>query len=379
MSTLLRVPQASPQTSSLKLPANKRITTPAGERLSIIMENNDPPPIPPRSALRLSAMNHLPARFWASRLGSGSSTTRSSTSTAPPPYERYVAGAGDEPLVDGPVEGEKVAALRNNRQITKRGGWKRLGAIVALVVIVAVALGVGLGVGLTRKKSNNATPSMPGAGPTTGQPTPASRAFPLGEYSMITFLDAVQTNCTSNPATWTCFPYTIYSSSANKSMATFNWVISNSTSDRSSLTISSTNNPFSISFSSIPLTHVDTGLPSERYTFNFTQSKNVIPTAALTQSNTATTCYFNNTLFSATLYLQRSRTYPSGGLADSTGVGGYTPWPYAIEISQASAGGVDVPACYEMQNAALGARITQGLAQQAGSAECRCLYKNFDP
>ncbi|KAK4991932.1 hypothetical protein LTR28_001296, partial [Elasticomyces elasticus] len=88
MSTLLRVPQASPQTSSLKLPANKRITTPAGDRLSIIMENNDPPPIPPRSALRLSAMNHLPARFWASRLGSGSSTTRSSTSTAPPPYER---------------------------------------------------------------------------------------------------------------------------------------------------------------------------------------------------------------------------------------------------------------------------------------------------
>lgn len=53
--------------------------------------------------------------------------------------------------------GEKLAAMRNNgknhKHIAKRGGWKRVAIIGALVLCIVVALVVGLVVGLRKKHS----------------------------------------------------------------------------------------------------------------------------------------------------------------------------------------------------------------------------------
>ena len=51
-------------------------------------------------------------------------------------------------------ENEKFSALRNHKQVAKRGGWRRLALILILVLAVLVALGVGLGLGLKKKSSN---------------------------------------------------------------------------------------------------------------------------------------------------------------------------------------------------------------------------------
>ena len=55
--------------------------------------------------------------------------------------------------VTGP-KGEKFEDLRNNAYVARRGGWRRIGVLTAIVIILVVALAVGLAVGL-RKKSNN--------------------------------------------------------------------------------------------------------------------------------------------------------------------------------------------------------------------------------
>lgn len=53
--------------------------------------------------------------------------------------------------VKGP-KGENLEDLRHNRHISRRGGWKRLVVMIAVVhALVAVGVGVGLGVGLSMK------------------------------------------------------------------------------------------------------------------------------------------------------------------------------------------------------------------------------------
>ena len=54
--------------------------------------------------------------------------------------------------VTGP-KGEKFEDLRNNAYVARRGGWRRIGVLAAIVLVLVVALAVGLAVGL-RKKSN---------------------------------------------------------------------------------------------------------------------------------------------------------------------------------------------------------------------------------
>ncbi len=49
---------------------------------------------------------------------------------------------------------KKFSALRNHKQIAKRGGWRRLTIILAIILAIVIALGVGLGIGLKKKKSN---------------------------------------------------------------------------------------------------------------------------------------------------------------------------------------------------------------------------------
>ncbi|KAK1819799.1 hypothetical protein LTR12_005825 [Friedmanniomyces endolithicus] len=392
----------------LRLPAKKRISTPAAARLSTITEGNNAlnpgaSDVPPRRILRrpsstaASTIRPTPSRR-ASREAAGR-TSRDTTRSAPPAYDWVPEPSiGDEDL-RAPVEGEKLAELRRNggymRKRRSRGGWGRLVLIIGLLFLALLALAVGLGVCLTRKHETNSNSSDQSSQPAGTTPSAAPiQQFPLGEYSMITALRTVATNCTSNPSTWRCYPCTIHDpsdgSTNTSSLASFNWIIStyatnlttsmSSQNTPSNLTISSTNNPFSITFTNQSLLYTpatSTNTTSAHYTFSFTQSKSVIPSTSLLSSGAAAECFYNSTIFTGTLYLDAASTFPGESLANETGIGGYTPWPYAVEISQTSGGGADVPACYEMVNGGVGQRILTATTAEAGSAECVCDYRNY--
>ena len=234
-------------------------------------------------------------------------------------------------------------------------------------------------------------------------PSPASSSpvavpngpFPVGSYTLTTFLDTVSTNCTSNAATWRCYPYSTYSQSQTGAMATFNWVITATDPKSSSpgnYSISSTNNPFALNFSNVPMQLLDLGLSSERYTFFVPMDKNVIPSTAITNDNSLATCYFNNATFRANLFTKMSKTYPLSSSASSTtatpspsaGDGtsasqGFQPWPYAVRVEEFIGGGNDVPSCYKVVNGNIGDRINNGISPKGAENVCSCLYKNYVP
>lgn len=383
-------PSSNPE-SPLRLPAKRRMTLETSQRLSTITEagnsnatpNNVPPPkIPPRSILRNSI-----------------ATFASSNRTAPPSYKSYEWVS--ESLEDGenghvPVEGEKLARLRREGE-ERKGGWGRV-ALVAIVVLLVLALAIGLGVGLTsggkKHDENGQVSTAPQPGGTSQDPAP--QPFPLGEYSVVTALRTVQTDCTSNAATWRCYPYSVYdpaSTADTTSRTTFNWVLtntsaifaSNSTALTSAdgtpanLTISSTTNPFSISFANETMTYISAtdNTTSPRLTFSFQMSKNVVPSPAITPDGTQSECFFNSTTFTGTLYLSAERDYPLGDAAEDAGIGGYKQWPYAAEIVQSSPGGQSSPTCYETDNGGARDGIVVGLEPQNEDTECACRYSNY--
>lgn len=69
---------------------------------------------------------------------------RVSAETAPPGYTLWD--------VTGP-RGEKLRDVRNNKHLSRRGGWKR--ALLVLLVLVALAIGLGVGLGVGLAKRNN--------------------------------------------------------------------------------------------------------------------------------------------------------------------------------------------------------------------------------
>ena len=219
----------------------------------------------------------------------------------------------------------------------------------------------------------------------------ANAPFPAGSYAITTFLDTVSTNCTSNPATWTCSPYTTYSSSHSGALATFNWIISPSNADGASngtLTISASHDPFAIDFSNASLSLVDAGTSQERYTFSIPVQKTVFPTTAITTNNVAASCDYDNTQLQASLYTRMPNTYNVSSQSSSTtqtlststnSTNGFQAWPFAVDVTQSIGGGANVPACYESANGNNGDRITNGLEPQSSTDMCTCEYKNFDP
>jgi len=58
-------------------------------------------------------------------------------------------------------DGEKFAAVKNHKQVVKRGGWKRVAMIVGLVLLLIIVLAVGLAVGLKKKKASRYVPTTP--------------------------------------------------------------------------------------------------------------------------------------------------------------------------------------------------------------------------
>ncbi|KAF1809669.1 hypothetical protein P152DRAFT_476325 [Eremomyces bilateralis CBS 781.70] len=368
----------------------KRISTPAGERLSVIMDN------------RASNAGETSSKRSSGRFSNRTSIftpMRSSFGFGEPPRESlenkaFSNGGGLRGLYTtsiwselGSVPEEKrgpMATLRGKRLFSDRGRRKRILLIIVVIVLIIIALAVGLGVGLSRGSSpsldvpdpnqstSNPSTSLPG----TSGANPPPKDFPLGTYSMTTFLDTIQTNCTSNPDIWRCPPYTIYNTSPEQSLATFNWTISEPSSGN--WVISSADNSLAaLNFQNARLALLDQGKDSERYRFQVTTDKMVKPTASLTGDNVGATCYFNATTFTGFLYTKMARDYPNDRMA-TNGDPAHDLWPYAIRAEEVISAGEGIPNCYRDDN---WERIENGATQSIGAGDggnlCSCLYKNW--
>ena len=339
-------------------PPPKRIASPAGVRLDNLVSRSHHSP----------QLTNMP---FTRRYHLGD-PPREDAEKKPPSYT----------TIYGEHQASRVLSASFHKILEQSGGWRKPALISLLVLAVIIALGIGLGIGLNRKSNDNnkyglvinATSGSLGS-PVKNDP----QKFPIGSFSLITFLDNVATNCTSNPATWNCYPYETYSASPKSSQAVFNWVISNSSTGSEPYVISSSDNPFSVTFSGVPLNTFDVRKDSERYTFSIPMIKQVWPTSALVSDNIRSTCFFNNTILSAMLYTKKPNTYPGGtSLANLTSSGSFALWPAAVDIVQASAGGANVPDCFETQNnQVVGSSLTHGLQAQPQAAACSCLYRNF--
>ncbi|CZR55040.1 uncharacterized protein PAC_04926 [Phialocephala subalpina] len=330
------------------------------------LEPRAPPAIPER------ALNRPSTRIWA--LGAPPIHAYDS----PPPYNRFddVFGPNGEKLSD--VRRQK--GIRDKKWFAKRGGWKRLALIALVVILCIVALGVGLGVGLTRKHSSssskdNGSSSSSSQGGASGTPNnpatnnPASNTtFPAGSYRFETFLDTVATNCSSNPNTWLCYPYSTYAENPSSSAATFEWIIS-PVNNTNNFTISSTQNYFSIVFSNLSLILQKEGASDEHYFFQTMMQKPTKPSVQLGSSNVASTCYFNSTTFQGYLYTKMPKSYPNNSTNTTTEA--FTPWPYAVKVEQVAAAGVGTPTCLGPSGESLG-----DFSVEDGTQLCDCLYLN---
>ncbi|KAI7514609.1 hypothetical protein KC347_g427 [Hortaea werneckii] len=385
--------------SSLRLPAQKRISLPTSQRLSTITEG-------PNASTSQTIRGPLISGLNSKHEGIPGRQSQDTTKTGPPAYEWIPEPIDANEDLRAPVEGEKLAELRRNRLGGRqRGGWVRLGLVIGLAALVVIGLAVGLGVGLAIKNgqkdtdgSSDGSNASNGQAPDSAGASDDARSFPLGEYSLITALRAVNTSCTPNPATWRCYPYSVYdpsdSSTAESSTATFNWILSNTssvypTNDTTvttpaagipaNLTISSTNNPFSVTFTNESLTYINEqgNNTSARFTFSFQMHKSVIPSASITSNNAATQCYFNSTTFVGKLYLTAQGSSPASNPEGSDGGEAYSRWPYAVEIQQSSPGGQDVPTCYETLNGQLGDEVLTLGDAQPDTSQCLCSYRNY--
>ncbi|KZF22051.1 hypothetical protein L228DRAFT_239073 [Xylona heveae TC161] len=331
-------------------------------QLPVISENNDwPGPIEP---------NTQPRRLEASPFTrhSNISLTHLEHDVPPPAYTPFLSQAW--------TNAEKRPDLRSNEFISRRGGWKRLGVIAIIVIALIVGLVVGLVIGLRRKHPKDSSTTTP---PAT---TSSSTVFPAGSFTLTTFLESANTNCTSNPATWRCYPYATFAQDPSSSTSIFNWVITPLPSHPQNFTISSTANPFALEFDNVTLTLLDADLPTERYYFALPMDKTIIPSAPLTSDNAQSVCFYNATTFQASLYTKKGQTYPSSGQASLASSGSQTttpfePWPFAVEVEQVVNGGQNVPMCRESVNGNLGDRITNGLSPQSANSQCSCFYQNW--
>ena len=231
----------------------------------------------------------------------------------------------------------------------------------------------------------SSSPSPPAA--TTPLP------FPIGSYTIQTYLTTVETACTSNPATFNCYPYVTYNESGSSSMATFDWIISSPTNNTQNLTLSTSNNPFANTFSGVPLALQNQGTDDEHYAFSLPLQKVVVPDMPLSSDGASADCFYNRTTFAGMLYTRKpyqnatsaAAPAPSSGagagagtMPSSPGNQDYKPWPYAINVTQSIHGGQGVPECFEFTNDGKGGPMVGGLQPQAPSTTCECRWLNFD-
>ncbi|KJR89119.1 uncharacterized protein SPSK_06244 [Sporothrix schenckii 1099-18] len=313
--------------------------------------------------------------------------------------EEQMAGAGG-------AGGRGLPKRAQDRQwFSKRGGWWRLILTLLLLAVIAVGLGVGLKFGLQQANNNNNSSGGDskggdgdGAGTSTSPPaTPAtpSDQFPAGRYSFTVALTNVSTACTTNGFAFGCAPSSnnVFSASGspaaqNASAVTLEWIIAGttggSTSSASTITTytissSSSSSSASPSFSSIYMTLLDTGLPSERLVFNFSMDLAYVPTSDLVDHQTsAATCYFNQTILQATLWTQRRATFPptiaNVPAPTEASTSAFVPWPFAVEIAQVQQAGPAIPDCVDYHGNSLG----DFSVPDGGAADvCGCWYSNM--
>lgn len=326
----------------------------------------DAPPAPPR------AINRPPA----TRFALGTPPRYHNKSPRLPPYGAYMGTeSADEEPFDG-ERGEKLAGLRkcmaNNKHIAKRGGWKRVAIITIIIALCIVGLIVGLVIALRKKsqKSNQTGGStIPGGGTTS----PASNAtFPAGSYSIDTYLSSISTNCTSNPATWTCYPYSTYSQNPSASNTTFYWVITPVEGAADNYIISSTANYFSMMFTNASLSLQSAGNADEHYYFQTTMQKTTKPSSQLGDQNVVATCYFNQTVLEGFLYTKMAKTYPS--VENATDISEnqvFGAWPFAVDIQQGATSESGSPTCLDPSGNSLGT-----FSVQQDGESCQCAYLN---
>ncbi len=232
-----------------------------------------------------------------------------------------------------------------------------------------------MGLTKTNRSTNDGSSSSPvggASGNVGGSPSnPASNTtFPAGSYSFYTFLDTVSTNCTSNAATWMCYPYSTYAQNPSGSAATFQWII-DPVPNSKNYTISSTANLFSIVFTNATLSLMNSGQADEHFFFQISMQKPTKPTSQLGSQNVASTCYFNQTTFQAYLYTKMEKTYPSNSTNATDTSMPFTAWPYAVKVEQVTGAGAGTPTCLGPSGQSLGDFSVADETQL-----CDCLYLN---
>lgn len=220
--------------------------------------------------------------------------------------------------------------------------------------------------------------------------TPAG-PFPAGSYTFPTYLLNISASCVTNPSAFICPPANqTYSQSTSVSAATFQWIVNatspsppSSDSLKNTYTISSTDNPFSITFPPTKLDLINQGTNNECYSFTASSLRKI------TYPRPGIKCYFNNTMLVGHFYTRKapSLSNPAASSASSsanpatpTGIvsGGYTDWGHAVDVTQSINGGSGVPDCYEWNNGVLGAPVTQGFEAKRGdgAGQCECYWAN---
>lgn len=325
----------------------------------------------------------------------------------PPPYSRHASRLGPGR--------KKLKELRNNKFVARRGGWKRLAGGTLIFALVTAATIAGSVAGLKRgQKWDYASPSLrddplrrladvlrvrdeaSDRSTTAGASTPPESAepFPQGSYLFSTFLDTVSTGCVEDPRAFTCYPYQTYSESAAQSAFIFNWIIAAATdaAAKSDFTISSSENPFALAFTDVPLRLVDEGKEAERYVFEIPADKVVVPTGPIGGETARLGCHYNDTSFEAQLFTKRPKRRPQSARfpaspSNSAASGRwrrrvkakraqYQPWPYAVQVEQTIRSGPGVPSCFKMVNGEEKDQANVDLGVAEGAGTCRCLYRD---
>lgn len=216
--------------------------------------------------------------------------------------------------------------------------------------------------------------TLSAASSTPEAPVPTG-LFPAGSFAFNTALTNSDTNCTSNPSTWRCFPYQTYAetsaaggSDTNASLAVFFWTITAKNSYQ--YEISSSSNPFAPQFTNVTMTLLDGNSYDERLVFNFSLPKMVAASGDVSADNRAATCVFADTAFRATLWTRRKGDAAIGAANGNATVvtngSKWADWPGEVEVVQVKTGG---PQCKDLDGNAIGVA--------AGRGQCTCRYANF--
>ena len=184
---------------------------------------------------------------------------------------------------------------------------------------------------------------------------------------MYTFLDTVQTNCTSDPSTWTCAPNVIYNNNPTGALATFEFSITGSSGSYKIAPAGTADVMNGLTFSPAPMSLVNKGQDSENYHFQITFNKVVSATLGGSQA----TCYYNASTFQGTLYTKTAKTYPLPG--QSLPNTSNQQWPFEMRFEEDAPGGAGSPTCFTNDSK----NVTAGLVQQDAGNLCSCLYKNW--